>query len=56
MNDQHGYLDLPVGSPLKVGDMVAFGVSHPCTTFDSWQVLYVVDDDYTVTEAVRTYF
>lgn len=56
MNDQHGYLDLPVGSPLKVGDLVAFGVSHPCTTFDSWQVLYVVDDDYNVTDAIRTFF
>jgi hypothetical protein len=28
----------------------------PCTTFDKWRLLYVVDDDYTVTEAIRTFF
>jgi D-serine dehydratase len=56
MNDQHGYLDMPADSPLRVGDMVGFGVSHPCTTFDKWQVLYLVDDDYNVIEAVRTFF
>jgi len=36
--------------------MVSFGVSHPCTTFDKWQVLWLVDDGYTVTGAVRTFF
>lgn len=56
LNDQHGYLDLPAGSPLMVGDMVAFGISHPCLTFDKWRVLHVVDDDYGVIGAVRTYF
>ncbi len=56
MNDQHGYLDLPADSPLAVGDMVAFGISHPCLTFDRWQLIHLVDDDYTVTGAIRTYF
>ena len=35
---------------------MALGPSHPCTTFDKWRTLYLVDDDYTVTEAVRTFF
>ncbi|MEX0810213.1 MAG: amino acid deaminase [Dongiaceae bacterium] len=56
LNDQHAYLALPADSPLKVGDMVACGVSHPCTTFDKWNVLCIVDDNYNVTGAVRTYF
>ncbi len=56
LNDQHAFLDLPSESPLAVGDMVALGISHPCTTFDKWQLLPVVDDDYTVVEAVRTFF
>ncbi|MEX1108031.1 MAG: amino acid deaminase [Dongiaceae bacterium] len=56
LNDQHAYLVLPTESPLKVGDMVACGVSHPCTTFDKWNVLCIVDDEYNVTGAVRTYF
>jgi len=56
LNDQHTHLALPAESPLRVGDMIAFGVSHPCTTFDKWQVLYLVDDAYGVTGAVRTFF
>ena len=47
---------VPADSPLRVGDLVSFGISHPCTTFDKWRLLYVVDDDYTVTEAIRTFF
>jgi D-serine dehydratase len=56
LNDQHAHLRLPADSPLAVGDLVALGISHPCTTFDKWQLIYVVDDDYTVVDAIRTYF
>jgi D-serine dehydratase len=56
LNDQHAYLAVPEDGPLEIGDMVAFGISHPCTTFDKWQLLYVVDDDYRVVEALRTFF
>jgi D-serine dehydratase len=56
LNDQHAYLAMPDDSPLRVGDMLSFGVSHPCTTFDKWQLLYVVDDDYRVIEGIRTFF
>jgi len=54
--DQHTCVRVPADSPLRVGDLVSFGISHPCTTFDKWRLLYVVDDDYTVTEALRTFF
>ncbi|HTV38428.1 MAG TPA: amino acid aldolase, partial [Xanthobacteraceae bacterium] len=56
LNDQHCHLAVPGDSPLAVGDMVAFGISHPCTTFDKWQVIPLVDDDYTVVSAIRTFF
>jgi len=56
LNDQHAFLELPADSPLRVGDMMAFGISHPCTTFDKWQVLPVVNDAYDVVDAVRTFF
>jgi D-serine dehydratase len=36
--------------------MVAFGISHPCTTFDKWQVLFVVNDRYDIVSAVKTWF
>ena len=56
LNDQHAYLKIPAESPLKVGDMVGCGISHPCTTFDKWRVMYVVNEDYDVVSAVTTYF
>jgi len=56
LNDQHCHLAVPADSPLAVGDMVAFGISHPCTTFDKWQVIPLVDDEYTVVSAIRTFF
>jgi D-serine dehydratase len=56
LNDQHAYLQIPASADLKVGDLVGCGISHPCTTFDKWQLLMEVDDDYTVVDALRTFF
>lgn len=56
MNDQHGHLRLPEGADVAIGDLIACGVSHPCTTFDRWQTIYLVDDAYDVTGAIRTFF
>jgi D-serine dehydratase len=47
---------VPKDSPLAVGDMVALGISHPCTTFDKWQVICTVKDDYDIVSAIRTFF
>jgi D-serine deaminase-like pyridoxal phosphate-dependent protein len=56
LNDQHAYLDVPADSPIAVGDLVAFGTPHACTTFDKWRTIVLVDDDYAVQKVVRTYF
>jgi len=56
VNDQHAHLTLPPAADVAVGDMVALGVSHPCTTFDKWRLILVVDDAYRVTSAVQTFF
>ena len=56
LNDQHAFLDVPADSPLKPGDILTFGISHPCTTFDKWQLIYMVDDSYKVIEGVKTFF
>ena len=55
-NDQHGYLRVDPADSLAVGDWIGFGVSHPCTTFDKWRLIWGVDDDYRVTRAVLTWF
>ena len=56
MNDQHAYLRFPPDADVRVGDLIGCGISHPCTTFDKWRVMFTVDDDYRVTGAIRTYF
>ena len=54
--DQHAYLRIPTGADLKVGDMIAFDISHPCLTFDKWRQVLVVDPAYRVTEVIETFF
>lgn len=54
--DQHICLDVPADLDLAVGDLIGFGLSHPCTTFDKWRALFVVDDDYRVVDVVTTLF
>jgi len=56
LNDQHAYMEVAAEADVRVGDLVGCGISHPCTTFDKWRWLPVVDDDYTVTGAIRTFF
>jgi D-serine dehydratase len=58
LNDQHAYLRWPEGAAmeLQVGDLVGCGISHPCTTFDKWQLMLVVDDQYNVQHAINTFF
>lgn len=56
VNDQHAYLRLAAGGTPAVGDRVVLGISHPCTAFDKWRLIPVVDDDYYIVDAVRTYF
>jgi D-serine deaminase-like pyridoxal phosphate-dependent protein len=58
LNDQHAYLRLgPDDEPnVAVGDWLRFGISHPCTTFDKWQMIPVLDDDDRVVELIRTFF
>ena len=55
-NDQHAYMKVGAEANLKVGDLVGCGISHPCTAFDKWRAIPVVDDKYGVIDAVLTYF
>lgn len=56
INDQHAHLAFPADVELIVGDMVALGISHPCTTFDRWNSMLIVDDNYEVVSAITTQF
>ncbi|MEE4677118.1 amino acid deaminase [Pseudomonas alliivorans] len=54
--DQHAFMTVVPGCELKVGDIIAFGTSHPCLTFDKWRSGCLVDDDLRVIEPFSTYF
>jgi len=54
--DQHARVVVPASAELAVGDLVGCGISHPCTTFDKWELIFVVDDEYRIIDAVRTFF
>lgn len=56
MDDQHAYLRVPASLEIRPGDLVGFGVSHPCTTFDKWRTIPIVDDADRIVDIARTYF
>lgn len=56
LNDQHAYLRVASESDVAVGDIVGCGISHPCTTFDKWRAIPLIDDDFDVVGVVRTFF
>lgn len=57
MNDQHTYVRLEE-DVLAIGDVVRLGLSHPCTSFDKWTVLPIVEsvDSDVVVDLVHTFF
>jgi D-serine deaminase-like pyridoxal phosphate-dependent protein len=56
LHDQHAFVRLEAGAELAVGDLVGFGISHPCLAFDRWALIPLVADDYTVVGGIRTFF
>ncbi|WP_405665189.1 amino acid deaminase [Streptomyces sp. NBC_01166] len=56
LSDQHGWVRTEEGAELEVGDWIGMGLSHPCTSFDKWQLIPLVEADGTVTDYIRTFF
>ena len=60
LNDQHAYLRYDASAPLneqpQLGQLVGCGISHPCTTFDKWRWMPVIDDQFKVVSAISVNF
>ncbi|MFJ5028664.1 amino acid deaminase [Streptomyces sp. NPDC088560] len=56
LSDQHAWLRTEPGADVEVGDWIGLGLSHPCTSFDKWQLIPVAEADGTVVDFIRTYF
>lgn len=62
--DQHAFVKLneieeepdSTNGRVRVGDIVAFGTSHPCLTFDKWRRLCRVNERLEVVEVMQTCF
>lgn len=54
--DQHAMMAIPGDADILVGDVVSFGASHPCLTFDKWRQVLRVDADLRVLETMSTFF
>ncbi|MFE7192914.1 amino acid deaminase [Kitasatospora sp. NPDC057541] len=59
LNDQHAFLR-DAGDLAPVGAVLRLGISHPCTAFDKWALIPLLDDasaaEPKVTGLVRTFF
>lgn len=56
LSDQHAWLRTTPEADLEVGDWLGLGLSHPCTSFDKWQLIPLVESDGTVVDYIRTFF
>ena len=56
LNDQHAFLSVSPEDDIAVGDVVGFGISHPCTCLDRYRVIFGVGRDGYVQHAFPTYF
>ncbi len=56
LGDHHAYLAVGPGVSVAPGDLLRFGLSHPCTAFDKWREIPVVDDGHRVVDVLHTYF
>ncbi|WP_217209143.1 amino acid deaminase [Streptomyces sp. AC550_RSS872] len=56
LSDQHAWLRTTGEADLEVGDWLGLGLSHPCTSFDKWQLIPVAEADGTVVAYIRTFF
>ncbi|MFI7402930.1 amino acid deaminase [Streptomyces sp. NPDC049541] len=56
LSDQHAWLRTTEEADLEVGDWLGMGLSHPCTSFDKWQLIPLAQADGTVVDYIRTFF
>jgi len=56
VDDQHLYLNVDASDEVAVGDLIGFGISHPCTTFDKWRAIPIANDEYQVVAIANTKF
>ena len=54
--DQHAFMTVASGTELHIGDIISFGTSHPCLTFDKWRTGCLADEQSNVVESLEIVF
>ena len=56
LNDQHAFLKYNSKMKICIGDLISFGVSHPCITIDKWKYIYLINQKHDIIDAYKTFF
>ncbi len=56
LNDQHAFVTVEPGQDVAVGDVIEFGISHPCTCLHLYRYVFGLDQAGRVRHAYPTYF
>jgi D-serine dehydratase len=54
--DQHLFVRIDPSVDVRTGDVIAFDLSHPCTAFDKFRFIPLVDERFDVRDGVLTFF
>jgi D-serine dehydratase len=54
--DQHLFVRVDPGADVRAGDIVALDLSHPCTAFDKFRFIPLVDERFDVRDGILTFF
>ncbi|HBR5137764.1 TPA: alanine racemase [Klebsiella pneumoniae] len=55
LNDQHAFIEISKNE-FRVGDVIEFGIRHPCTCLDKHDVIYGLNENNLVITAYKTFF
>jgi D-serine deaminase-like pyridoxal phosphate-dependent protein len=53
VNDQHAFVRIPADTQIRPGEILSFGISHPCGGFDRWRFIPIVAPNHDVIGGVE---
>jgi D-serine dehydratase len=54
--DQHLFVRVDPNADVRPGDVMALDLSHPCTAFDKFRFIPLVDEQFDVRSGLLTFF
>lgn len=54
--DQHLFVGIAPDADVRTGDVMSFDLSHPCTAFDKFRFIPLVNDKFDIGDGILTFF